>query len=587
MNDSVVTPTSASVDRRTVLRGAMLAGAALAAAAPIARSQPSGREVAIFGGGMSGLSAAHELSERGYRVTVYEPSYLGGKARSLGVPGTGVGGRMDLPGEHGFRFFPGCYQCVPDTMSRIPFGRNPNGVRDNLIRVESAVVGFRDRPPIFAPVGLEGLTMMTPQLLQSSIVSGLQFIPELPPLELAFFGKQMTMWFTSSDERRFGEFEYVSWANMMQAQGKSHAYQEYLVSALTRITVAAKPNLSSARTIGTIGQALVLAGSGLYPQYRGGADQILNGPTNEVWIDPWVAHLRGQGVEFVMGDRLTRLHLDGGRISGATVSGAGGTRTVNADWYVCALPVDKAVDILGDDILEADPSLAGMRELLVDWMVGIQFYLTRATGLPEGHIAALGSPWAITGLRQAPMWPVDFPARYGDGSVVECLSVDISDWDTPGILYGKPAKQCSAEEVAAESWAQLKRWLNTSTDWLRDGDVHSWHLDPGVSWSGGVTHNETPLLVNTVGSYDHRPTAHCAIENLFFGGDHVRNVIDLATMEGANESGRSVANAVMDAAGDSAGRAAIFPAVQPAEFAALRAVDRDRYRAGLPHLLHT
>nr|WP_323138052.1 hypothetical protein [Nocardia sp. alder85J] len=63
-------------------------------------------------------------------------------------------------------------------------------------------------------------------------------------------------------------------------------------------------------------------------------------------------------------------------------------------------------------------------------------------------------------------------------------------------------------------------------------------VDPGVRWSGATTSNDTPLLVNTVGSSDHRPDAHCAVSNLFFGGDHVRTSIDPATMEGANESGR-------------------------------------------------
>ncbi|MQY21743.1 hydroxysqualene dehydroxylase [Nocardia macrotermitis] len=582
--------TSTGVARRTVLRGAVLAGAAVAAAHPpgasarpiAARVSTPGREVAIFGGGMSGLSAAHELAERGYRVTVYEPSYLGGKARSMGVPGTGRGGRADLPGEHGFRFFPGCYQHVPDTMSRIPFPGNPNGVRDNLIRVESAVVGFRDRPPIFAPVGLRGLTLLTPQLVESSVVSAFSFIPELPPAELAFFGRQMAMWFTTCTERKFGEFEYISWENMLQAQGKSQAYRDYLVAALTRITVAAKPHLSSARTIGTIGQALVLAGTGLYPQYQGGADRILDGPTDEVWIDPWVAYLRSRGVRFVMGARATRLEVRGRRITGVEVAGVG---TVTADWYVCAMPVDKAVSLLNGPVLEADPSLAGMRQLITDWMVGIQFYLTRATDLPEGHIAALGTPWAITALRQAPMWRGNFAAKYGDGRVVECLSADVSDWDSPGILYGKPARQCSAQEVADECWAQLKTWLNTSTNWLRDEDLASWHLDPGVTWSGGVTHNETPLLVNTIGSYNHRPEAHCAIGNLFFGGDHVRSHIDLATMEGANESGRAAANAIMDAAGDPGPRAGIFPLVEPSELEPFKQLDAARYRAGLPHVL--
>ncbi|MFB4314046.1 hypothetical protein [Actinomadura sp. 21ATH] len=45
---------------------------------------------------------------------------------------------------------------------------------------------------------------------------------------------------------------------------------------------------------------------------------------------------------------------------------------------------------------------------------------------------------------------------YGDGSVAGCLSLDVSDWDTPGILYGRPAKACTPAEMAAECWAQMK-----------------------------------------------------------------------------------------------------------------------------------
>ncbi len=43
--------------------------------------------VAILGGGVAGLSAAHELAERGFQVRVYERKpVLGGKARSIPGP---------------------------------------------------------------------------------------------------------------------------------------------------------------------------------------------------------------------------------------------------------------------------------------------------------------------------------------------------------------------------------------------------------------------------------------------------------------------------------------------------------------------
>ena len=43
--------------------------------------------VAVLGGGVGGLRAAHELAERGYAVTVYErQSAFGGMARSMSAP---------------------------------------------------------------------------------------------------------------------------------------------------------------------------------------------------------------------------------------------------------------------------------------------------------------------------------------------------------------------------------------------------------------------------------------------------------------------------------------------------------------------
>ena len=85
--------------------------------------------VAVLGGGVAGLTAAHELVARGFDVTVVEArDRAGGKARSFPVPGSGTDGRADLPAEHGFRFFPGFYTHVPDTMRRIPAagGRGTN-----------------------------------------------------------------------------------------------------------------------------------------------------------------------------------------------------------------------------------------------------------------------------------------------------------------------------------------------------------------------------------------------------------------------------------------------------------------------------
>src|SRR6185312_11842834 len=126
------------MERRKFIQVAAAGSAQLALAGILPRavwasSGDRGKRVAILGGGVGGMSAAHELMERGFEVSVYElKSIAGGKARSIAVPGTGQGGRNDLPGEHGFRFFPGFYRHLPDTMQRIPFAGQANGVLGNL-----------------------------------------------------------------------------------------------------------------------------------------------------------------------------------------------------------------------------------------------------------------------------------------------------------------------------------------------------------------------------------------------------------------------------------------------------------------------
>ncbi len=541
--------------------------------------------VVVLGGGVAGLTAAHELAERDFAVTVVEPKALGGRARSMGVPGTGTAGRHDLPGEHGFRFFPGFYQDVIELMGRIPRLDGKGTVAGNLVETTQMMYARDGRlDEVVVDVSTaEDLTMST---LLRRVGAWLAQGSALSADEALYYANRLMVFMTSCQERRRGQWEYLPWWDFVAAADASAEYQKVCAIGTSRSLVAAKAEVASTKTLGTVQEAFVLNNAG-WAGYVAPPDRVLNAPTNQAWIDPWVAHLASRGVRFLTGWAADRLRLTGSRIEAAVLKDpSAALEEMAADWYVLAVPLSEAVRLARQD-LAADPGLARLDRLVCDWMVGLQFYLRRRTPVVSGHVLYLDSPWALTSISQAQFWPgIDFAATFGDGTVQDCLSVDISDWDSPG-LFGKPARECSAQEVAADVWAQLSGALNGGGDPVLPGDlVHSWFLDPAVTGLGGPgpARNAEPLFINTVGSWDDRPEAGTGIDNLFIAGDYARTEVDLATMEGAVQSGLAAVNALLARSGHAWPPCTISPLPSPPQLASLRGIDEQMYRQGRPNI---
>jgi uncharacterized protein with NAD-binding domain and iron-sulfur cluster len=527
--------------------------------------------VAILGGGVAGLTAAHELAERGFDAVVLEARDIpGGKARSLPVPASGTGGRADLPAEHGFRFFPGFYQHIPDTMKRIPVGGQ--SVFERLAfpsRILLAQAGGRNEliTTTGPPQSLDDLTVLSRFLLEA--MTGLGIAPE----EHAWLVDRLLTLLTSCDERRYEQWDRQSWWVYIQAEQRSDAFKKFLADGLTRTLVAARAREISARTGGLILAQLVFD----LTRAGGRADRLLDAPTNEAWIDPWVAHLRSLGVDLRLGSPVQGLTVSGGRI--AAVSTPAGP--VTADHYVAALPVEVFRMLAGPPLRALDPRLAALDRLVTRWMNGILFYFDRDVPIVDGHAIYIDSEWALTSISQAQFWKGVDLERYGDGRVKGILSVDISDWQTPGPVTGKVAARCTKQEVHDEVWAQLAAHLNDGPKPVLDpAHVLSWFLDPAIEFPNpsGAT-NAEPLLVNTAGSWADRPDAATRIPNLLLAADYVRTNTDLATMEGANEAARRAVNAILAAHGRR-DRCAVYPLREPGVLAPARAFDKVLWRLG-------
>lgn len=543
--------------------------------------------VIVIGGGVGGLTAAHELADRGLDVRVYEarPTW-GGKARSQPVPGSATAGRKELPGEHGFRFYPSFYKHVIDLMSRTPVVGMPGRTVDQFLMgtTESAIALIDDdtwfrfnRRRLDKPFEiLEALELFFQEL-------------DFDAPDIAQFTFKVLQFLTSSDQRRVGEYDAMSWWDYLDGDGYSPKFQRQL-RAVPRTMVAMDPRHGSARTIGTISMQMILD----YASSGNNNDRTMGGPTSEMWFDHWIAHLPTLGVKLHAGHRCLGIDVAGGQISGVRIETGGVVTTQTADHYVLALPIDFACGLITPAMGAVDPALEKLRtcdvDKLVSWMVGIQFFLYEDVPLVRGHTFYPDSPWALTSISQPQFWRDAglFRRRYGDGEVGGLISVDISDWDTPGTFVPKIAKQCTPAEIAKEVWGQLKAASNghrPDQQILIDELLHSWHLDADLDYSAGVPpNNPSRLLVHPPLAWALRPEAATAIPNLVLAADYVRTFTDLASMEGACEAGRRASNEVLDRAGAGGGRAKLWPLQEPEAIEPWKRLDAALYRKGYRHL---
>jgi hypothetical protein len=353
-------------------------------------------------------------------------------------------------------------------------------------------------------------------------------------------------------------------------------------------------------------------------------DRVLNGPTNKVWIEPWLHHLddlaRDRGVDFRLVDRteVIGIQLSGkGDIEYVVLApvtwGAGGRgqpsgdpsqwRKLRGDIFVSALAVEDLALVIRRD---ADVMAAGNRQFEtggqvfemqfdnivelarpkgdhLQWMSGLQIYLRQDERYNEGHQLYLDSPWGLTSISQAQFWE----KRYLPERVGGVLSIDISSWELKG-LNGRPAAwQCARRDIYAEVRDQIRVALGAGA--LDKSNVIGWHLDesivgPNFSGQRGETVRQVnlePILVNHVNSWELRPTAKTAIRNLFVAGDFARTATDLACMEGANEAARLAVNELLLTFYPDEKPCRLFQ-TEPASLRLLQMKDSVRYERGLP-----
>lgn len=643
------------------------------------------RTVAVLGGGIAGLTAAHELADRGFDVTVYEPRLderaglgpeppscyppvkLGGLAASqYSTVGSHDGSNAELrrfpgwpraprnpgravAGEHGFRFFPAYYLHIWDLFQRIPVyerldlpGADPRflptsrTVLDNVRRVVTQGTTVEGRPslvfPREAPRSPAEFLGTVGQLRELGFTDG----------DVTTFVGRLLRYLVTSPLRRARELQNLSAYDFFVGRDNPAGVQRFtytpqfdaLLREMPRVLAAFDSRWGDARTNLTTYLQLQLQ----MDRRDNKADGVLNGPTTESWFDHWYRHLTSLGVGFVRAgvDRIEPLPSDPGlpphRRARVQVTLADGTR-LRPDYTVVAVDAPEAERITaplrtapnGGTVAELDgyttsvpPSggplqprsqrSGGRRNPYaldemgrVPWdrfqtLGGIQYFFDTEFQLLRGHMYYSGSEWGLSSINQHGLWERR-PTLIRDGHV-SVLSVDIGDFNAPSRHLvdaagrGKAARDCTADEIAAEVWRQIVVALTTGVGSPPGAllPTPAWYaLDRGLVMAEGPGQgngppvlNQTPYLVPIIGDWPNRPGGdpwnphatsyvevppddvwrddleHRAVWQARHGGYQVHNnavvfagtwaktFTRMTSMEAACESGRHAVNAILD-----------------------------------------
>lgn len=561
--------------------------------------------------------------------------------------------RPQLPGEHGYRFFPSFYRHVFDTMRRIPLydaaGQVVGGsVLDNLIPLPQIGMFSNQNAPFI-------LNWMPPRAgdALSRAEYGLRHMRQMDitSQDLGQFSLRVLRYMTTCSQRRAAELEGISWWDYLEGYqpdtgARLYRYSDtfkHLVQSSSRVLAALDGAHGDARTCGnTYVQLLTEA---LVPTSQNNC--TLNGPTTEAWFFHWRKHLESLGVRFFYGE-LQKLFLRKDQLV-ARVSCSSDDEPVDDGPFELELPEptlseptalldgdEEAVAPLGANtqehgvkdrvpvyfvvatdllsaaqvtedlqwgvparlqeyahkvperpgstrLVEREPQRqAGQREWdRLQTISGIQYFFEKQVSLFDGYIYCVDAEWGLSAICSHIVWqdqPIGRRSAYQS-----ILSVDIGDWETPSKRLGRPARDCTANDLQEEVLHQLTESLKARGKGEAPADFvmprPDWvHIDDGLEFdrtSKRLVRNNTPYLVPIVGDWQHRPgpepwdptpqsppppewsapkhvwqAPHGGYPvhhgRLLFAGTWLKTFTRLTTMESANESGRHAVNALLD-----------------------------------------
>ena len=547
-------------------------------------------KINIYGCGISGLTIAHELIEKGFKVEIYEKnSIAGGMARTFRY-------NNGVPTEHSWRGFGPFYKNTYNIMKRIPIkskceeeveGFNTYTIEE--IKKHTTMKSLwtyykgevydltkyiKDHPggSMILQAGGKDLEQVWKKTGYSWHLNNSSVMNELKKLKIGklkesfekrtvydnlvkirfillnnkesikkvklvdypfliyYFGKVLL------SNRRREKYYKINLQNDLKNNISNQSY-DFLVKFL------AGPGYGfDINTISYAHYALFL-----YLNFREkeGLWNVLNQPTNEGWIDPWTELLKKKGVKFNFNHTLDTINHKKNKIINCIVN----NKRITADEHIFALdPYSLNNILLKSKLVNIQKQISNL--VTINNQISFRLGFNKKIKLDNKNLGfvLLDSPYNITFYLQEDNWCKNIKLDKNN-KIKTLISGTIIQPYEKGRLYNKTATSLSKEKLLDEIEEQIikdkhfnKLLKNKVT---KENVIFREIFSDWIEKNGRLTSINKKWVNNSL-NQEYRPTGKTAIKNMFLAGSHNKTSVDVWSMEGAVENGKDITNFILE-----------------------------------------
>ena len=499
--------------------------------------------VAVVGGGLGGLTSAFYLARAGFKVTLLEASdILGGNFSSSCVNGD----YHDVYPHIFCPWYANFWNLFENDLGL--------GARDDNFAARWGV-------KILDKDAKDYISLESPTTLQSVIANLRSGLARWPDLFLLGFS-MLDLAATPFDRKRDDQLENLDVNGFVYSRGYSTQAVAHLQNYMLMLIWSIQSELTAASSYQDFIKHTIA-----YPK-KTPFCYLLEGPLQTKIIDPMEKKLgeydcvirknaKVKRIELV-GNKTVHGQLVGGRpkitLERAPAAGAGAAppdETLLFDYLVLATTPEEAARLVlegeqGVRIGDAAPHLSQLQRLRSESIPVVDVYFNRKLPNLPNELFALG------GSKQtySPQHPTDPQAADCDMTVLDISQLWTGDPNMDGRTaltvassnrYALPAR--GQEELGFLMIQHLHDYLPLFEPGQHWGDPNS-----DICWE--KTHlrlnDHHQLFLDEVGSWNVRPDAvhPKLLPDVFFAGDYCRTDVDMATIEGAVQSGILAAQGV-------------------------------------------